>query len=121
MDIVDYTYHPDGSVTVEYADGSIETVKQSDSGTGSSSGSSSGSGSIPGWLSALLGALPGLIAGVGSLFGKGGSEPQSPVVTTTPGTPTTVNLGGSNTNSILLIALVVMFAYIVFTGKQPKK
>lgn len=119
MDIVDYTYHPDGSVTVEYADGTTETVKQSDPGSGSSP-AGSGSGSTPGWLAALLGALPGLIAGVGSLFGKGGSEPQSPVVSTTPGGPTTVNLGGNNTNNILLIALVVMFAYIVFTGKQPK-
>lgn len=120
MEIKYIESHPDGSVTIYYADGtskktSAAQAKEFDN-TGDDSG---GSGGV---LGSILGAIPGILA---ALFpsGLGGNGTNNyPTVTTPPGGgPATVNLAGSNTNNILLIVVIAMFVYIVFIGKQPAK
>lgn len=77
----------------------------------------SGSGSGSGWLAGLLGAIPGILS---SLFpsGIGGGNNQGGYVSTSPNGNTSVNLG-SNNNNILMIVLVAMVAYLIFTDKSP--
>jgi hypothetical protein len=103
--------------TIQYYDGAGNPIGGTSSGTGSGSGGGSGTGT--GWLAGLLGAIPGILS---ALFPSGvsgnGSNQQYPYVSTLPNGQQQVTLAGSN-NNIIMIVLVAMVAYLIFTGKQP--
>lgn len=94
--------------TIVYTDGNGNVIK--------SDGSSGGSG----WLSGVLGAIPGILSALFPSGIGGNNNQQYPYVSTLPSGQQQVTLAGGN-NNILMIALVAMVAYLVFTGKQPVK
>jgi hypothetical protein len=125
MDIEDYIYNPDGSVTIVYADGTSKTVMPS-GGTGNTSTGSTNTGSTTssggtGWLGGVLSAVPGILSALFPNGIGGGGGNNNGTIYTNPTTGTTaVNLAGSGTNPILLIALALMAGYFLFSGQKIK-
>jgi hypothetical protein len=95
--------------TIVYTDADGNVIKNGNSGSSSSSGSVWGS---------IIGAIPGILSSLFPQGVKGNNNNNYPYVQTLPNGNTSVNLAGNN-NSILMIALLAMVAYLIFTGKQP--
>lgn len=78
-------------------------------------GSSESSGA--GWLGGVIGAIPGILSALFPNGIKGNSNSNYPTVTTLPNGNTSVNLAGGN--NILIIALIAMVGFLLFTGRSP--
>lgn len=81
------------------------------------SGGTSGAGGS-GWLAGVLGAIPGILSALFPSGVGGNGNQQYPYVSTLPNGQQQVTLSGGN-NNIIMIVLVAMVAYLIFTGKPP--
>lgn len=86
-----------------------------DTGKVKTNGSNQSGGT--GWLSGVIGAIPGIISALFPGGIKGNSNTNYPTVTTLPNGNTSVNLAGGN--NILIIALIAMVGFLLFTGRSP--
>lgn len=72
-----------------------------------------------GVLTGILAAIPGILS---TLFPSGiGGSGNTPVIYTNPTTGNQEVSGLGGNNSILILLLVAMGAYILFTGQKPIK
>lgn len=101
--------------TIKYFDNNGNQIDPDTGKVIAASGSGSGSGS--GWLGGVISAIPGVISALFPNGIKGNGSTNYPTVTTLPNGSTNVNLAGNN--NILIIALLAMVAFLLFTGKQP--